>query len=453
MTQREILHTACKGLGESIEASLDRRPLFELVALLFKECYASGKGVPWFAVNGRDGTPVGQHTLLPELGDYLPFLAMIGETDYVQGQRRIVEGMLLPAIEPLNPNAGSLRWLKRQNPFYFSDLILGLLDCHALGLGDQWLAMAEDQTNRVMETFWKGDGLCKERFLASGWRLPICESDSLVMAEIMLDLYQANGNQRYLQSAEAILSPWLELAADSGVVPQVRPLAWWPRWIPRFARRSQCCLLYKHNFFFLSALASLARVTQDPELEKRLITITFSALRHFQGEATVPYYRTIATKRGLIRDMPTLKCTLLADHCCDIGQEYRNGELLEIAMAMAEFWLDQRHPKTGLIAYQLNDMATNADAITDFAVTLIKLHAASGQQKWLTAALELLAGMLTYHLGPFGLYLSVDIRDGRVLEPTVETRYVSLFLKPWLLLDRPGSVYEQPLLLSLVKDR
>jgi hypothetical protein len=396
---------------------------------------------------------LGPKTLLPELADYLPLLAAVGEQPYVQQQGRIVASVLEDGVEPLNPDVGLARWMRRQNPFYFSDLILGLLECHSLGLGPQWLCLAKNQTERLLRDFRRGDGLCKERFLLGGWCLPACESNSIITVEILVELYQHCGESRYLKAARELIAPWLLLAGDNGAVPQLRLLNPWLARIPRFARRTKTYLLYKHNLFFLAALDRIADVMQDPALQQELLRLTASIIAFFRGREHMPCYRRFGADKAGRLGPPTLKGTLLAEHLCDLSQSRRQPVMLEAAEEMVEFWLNRRDPRTGLIPYTLGKPHTDVDALTDFAVTLIKMSAVTGNPRWRAAAIDLLSAMLEHHLGPHGLYGSVDSRNGNIFRPIVETRYTSLFLKPWLLLDSPADIYALPGLISLVRDR
>ncbi len=149
----------------------------------------------------------------------------------------------------------------------------------------------------------------------------------------------------------------------------------------------------------------------------------------------------------------TLKGTLLAEHRCDLAIGWKLPDLLPEAERQANWWLGRRLEATGLIPYWDDGVETDVDSLTDFAVTLLKLHAATGTQRYLTAARDLLHAMIAHHLGAFGLHRSVDARSGRVLDARVETRFTSLFLKPWLLLPEAAGVYSRPDLLSLLRDR
>ena len=424
-----------------------------LVGQWFQGHYTPPGGLPCFTVDGRTGQPLGSKDLLTELGDYLPLLAACGWRDYAEGQAPVIAARLADPPEPLNPDPGALPWLRRQNPFYFSDLLLGLLDCHALGLAGPWLDLARSMTERLLQYFWRGDGLCKERLAATGWRLPVNESNSLVLAELMLDLYKAERRDEYLDRARRMLEPWLALARDQGAVAQVRFLAAWPGMVSRFASRAQVYLLYKHNYFFLAALDELARCLDDASLGRQAVDLTLTVDHFFSGDGPVPCYQVVRENGRLRRDTPTLKGTLLAEHLCDLAVSRDRPDLLARAQDMAGFWLGQRDPSTGLIPYRLGGRASDLDSLTDFAVTLIKLGAATGRRHWREAALGLLEAMLEHHVGPYGLCQSLDTATGRVLDFAAHTRYASLFLKPWLLLANLGRVYDWPLLMSLVRDR
>ncbi len=431
----------------------DSLAIYKQVGELFSQHYGKEGSIACFAVDGYSGKPLNAKTLLPELGDYLPLLAVAGEQDYVAEQGRLVREALDPGIQPLNPDSNNVPWLKRQNPFYFTDMILGMLDCYSLGLGDEWLTLAKEQLERLFTLFWKKTGLCKERFLPFGIRLPLAEANTLLFTEILLDLYKISGEQNHLEQAKKILSPWLLCSKQQGVVPRLIPLSSWIMAFSRFQRRSQEYPLYKHNTFFLAALLALAKITGEEEYLNALCQSTQETLAFFTGPQGVPSYMVYRNKGKNDYDVPTLKGTLLADHLFDCYHFLRAEKYLVQAKCMIDFWLKERNERTGLIPYRLGGKRTDVDSLTDFAVSLLKLFALTREKQYLEAARDILASMMNYHWGDFGLYQSVETESGVVRESRVETRFVSLFLKPWILLSAPEAIFDNPLLTSLARDR
>ncbi len=437
--------------GRPAEAARARGEVFALVGRLFAETYTPEGALPWFAVDGRSGRPVGAKDLLPELADYLPLLAAAGHSDFVRTQCAIVRRRLAGGAIVANPDPGLLPSLRRANPFYYSDLILGLLELHRLGFGEDLLVEARRQMETVLALFRRGDLLVKEAILPGGWRVPVSESNSLVMVELLALLGRATGDAECIALAARLARPWLERARREGAAPQlvlINPLlaAW-----PRFARRRRRYLLYKHNLFLLAALDALAEATGDPEWRAAATERTEAAAAFFRGPNGLFCYE-IDRGRPLPPPRASLKCTLLAEHLCDASVRLRRPDLADQAVRQIEAWLDRRGD-TGLIPYWEGGTATDADALTDFAVTLMKLSAATGNARYIAEAGDLLLAMRRAHLGAFGLFRSVDADTGAVLDATVETRFTSLFLKPWLLWPRASHAYADPGLLALLRDR
>jgi hypothetical protein len=154
-----------------------------------------------------------------------------------------------------------------------------------------------------------------------------------------------------------------------------------------------------------------------------------------------------------VHERPTLKATQLAEHLCDLAVARPREDLLREAERQCQWWLERRQRETGLIPYSTDCFATDVDSLTDFAVTLLKLFAATGRAGYRQAAVDLLRAMRRHHLGAYGLHRSLDARDGTVLDARVETRFTSLFLKPWLALPAAESLYRDPDLLALLRDR
>lgn len=435
-----------------------RAEVFALVGTLFREVYTPAGGLAHFCVDGRSGAPEGDKDLLPELADYLPLLAAAGHRDYVLAQGERVKARLAAGTPVANPDPGLWPWLRRSNPFYYGDLILGLLECHALGLGDWWLAAAREQLALVLRHFRRGDALAKE-VAAFGLALPVAESNALIVVELLVEaqLRSLDAPLRQggalLRQADSLLRPWLALAEGEGAVPQLRLLSPLLRLVPRFATRRHRYPLYKHNLCFLSSLSALAEATGDPALRQKATSLSERAAVFFRGPQGV-FCQAVRREGGaLVHERPTLKATQLAEHLCDLAVALAREDLLAEAERQCRWWLERRQPETGLIPYSTDGFATDVDSLTDFAVTLLKLFAATGRASYLQAAEDLLRALRRHHLGAYGLHRSLDARDGAVLDARVETRFTSLFLKPWLALPSAASLYRDPALLSLLRDR
>jgi len=418
---------------------------------LFTDPYTPAGELPWFEVEGQTGARVGAKDLLPELDDYLPLLAACGHRAFALEQGAIVRRTLVGGRLIANPDPGLLPWITRSNPFYYTDLILGLLACHRLGLGGWWLETARDQVDTVLRRFSAHGLLVKEVHPGSGLKLPVSESNSLGLAEILVELGQLTGDHGYVATAERLVGPWLEVAEREGAVPQLLILNPALALVPRFAARRRRALLYKHNLMFLNALWALAG--GEARWKDVATRCSERVCEHFAGPDGVLHY-VVVQERGRRHHLrPTLKCTLLAELLCDVAVALGREGYLTRAAELVEPWLAARHPLTGLIPYDLDGRASDVDALTDFAVTLLKLHAANRQPAYASAARDLMAAIIVHHGAPYGLVRAVDVTTGQRLDHHVETRHVSLALKPWLLLPHAADLYARRDLLTLVRDR
>jgi hypothetical protein len=436
------------------DPALWRDEVCACVGRLFETTYARQGALPPFCVDGHTGQVLGEKDLLPELADYLPLLLAAGRREYVVAQGEIVRRRLARDRLVANPDPGLWPWLRRTNPFYYGDLILGLLLCHDLGMGSWWLEEARRQTDWVIRRFLYRGALVKEVLVPSGLALPASESNSLLMVELLVDLHGRSGGDRHdLELAASLLAPWRELAEADGAVPQLRLLHPALAAVPRFAARRHVYPLYKHNLCFLAALFSLAESRNRPDEKEAAIASALRAARFFRKDDG-PFAHAVRRRGpGFSPETASLKGTLLAEHLCDLGVAAHRDDLVSEAASQCRWWLERCHPATGLIAYWENGHETDVDSLTDFAVTLLKLFAATRDQGFRASACGLLRAMLRFHLGEHGLVSSVDTRNGSVCDHRVETRLTSLFLKPWLLLPVAEGIYQDPCLLGLVRDR
>ena len=96
------------------------------------------------------------------------------------------------------------------------------------------------------------------------------------------------------------------------------------------------------------------------------------------------------------------------------------------------------------------------DPNVDFAINLVKLSEKTGHTMYMEKAFEIGKGLIEYFKGSGGYYWRIDTMNGRFLHTTIETKYLGLLLKLFLVLMEANNkqmIFENYLLRNLARDR
>ena len=120
---------------------------------------------------------------------------------------------------------------------------------------------------------------------------------------------------------------------------------------------------------------------------------------------------------------------------------------------MTDYFISFQSERTGLLPDEPGLPKSYIDANTDFAVSLAKLAELTGEKKYYIIGEQIIRGILNFHRGTYGYYRDVDMFTGEILNPLVETRFVSLLLKALILYRDHQSIYSPEGNWSVFRDR
>lgn len=421
----------------------------------FRNNWGRGKGLPAFLV-GEGGQPMDGMDLLTDLADYLPLLYLAGAGDYVQEQVSLAVEIFERRQVILTPRErrGFFGLWQRSNPFYSTDFLLGLVILHRLKPDLISLDRLRDIACEILGTYYRDGWMVKEVVYPFRWSAPLSESDSLLFVEMWVELYRLTEDEKFLDAAERLIQRWLEhpFTRSHGVVPQLAILS--PGWerIPRFAVRETVAVLYKHNTGFLAGLLALSRLDED-KWQPVVIRVVDSICHHFTDDSGRVCFRFESVGSEVQRTGVSLGNSMIIEPLLDMYQLFGRDQDLGRAKAVGEYWISLQDSGTGLVPNDSDDLRSEMDHQTDFAVNLHRLYVVTGDRRYLDAMVRIVTGQLRYHRTSSGYVNAVDATTGIVIDGMVETRYTSLFIKALLLIRVGKNAWNDPDIRWVMKDR
>jgi len=423
----------------------------------FEDGWTPASGLPLFEIDGT-GKPSGGMTLLSDLADYLPFLYLAGARDYVADQARtaIRTFQSQRVIRTPHERRGFLRFVPRSNPFYSTDFLLGLLLLHQLDSDLVTSVELDSIAHRILHTYLREGWMSKETVHPFGWRVPLSESDSLLFAEILVEIHQSTGNPEFLSAARELVGCWLNLPYTRkwGLVPQAAVLSSAWRHIGRFAEREVTALLYKHNTALLAGLLALIGFDEHHgELQEALFRAVDAINELLIEDDGSVYFRCVVDGSSHQAYDVNLGNTHIIESLLDVYDQYGRTQDLETARLVASYWMRLQDNRTGLIPESPDSQVSSMDHHTDFAVNLHRLSSVTGNYGYFQAAVRIAQGQMRFHRTARGYVNAVHPSTGVLVDPRIETRYSSLFLKILLLLRSDEDAWSDPTIRRLMRDR
>jgi uncharacterized protein YyaL (SSP411 family) len=455
------------GLDNGYEGLMLEERIAEIIGW-FEGAYMRPDGLPHYDVDGETGEPLSGRSLLSELGDYAPFLAAAGAVDFALRQveileRRLDESPTLFRAPQARVHAGVRLPLPAAfcpahiDSLDYTEIPYGLLELAHLTGEARLVELAESFLELVHELFARDGFIATWRLLRTGWILPVAEAMNGMFIEILADLHRSTRRERHLERARSLARRWLEtpMYREKGIFPSVHLLSGGMAAVPRFRRIAARAELAKYNSSMAAGLLALVR--EDPEgpwLDELLRW--YEGLREQFGARQGVFYHLSKDSPSLPQfgERPILSTNFaILDLLCELHLVTGEPRFLEDALAGAGFWLELQSEKTGLFPDQAGGDRSYLDANTDLIIALLRLNELSGEDLYRRSAVRCLKGILKHHHGRWGYVRDVDLDSGRPLGSRVETRFVSLLLKPLLVLHHGWRLYGAGGRAMILRDR
>ncbi len=429
--------------------------------------------------------------LSEDLGDYLPFLAAVGERSFCDQQvalatRSFRNGFAVGDAFPKLRRYGNSLLVPELN----TDTLLGFLELFRITRDPALLTHADRLVSALLRDFAQPTGTLvpgatRRPLHLAGFRIPrlrysvpLARGMNGLYAELLCDFAELSGNSAYRDRAEQLADAWLAepFFQATGLFPAATFFS--NRWRNQFLADSRTVTHFKPNTSVANGLLAVYESTRTPRYREALLR-WFSAVE--QKLTTAPAPDGANASEGAVhlswdartsqRSTPTLLAAFpTIDLCCDaahiLGPATPEGKkLMAFAERIARFWLSKRTP-LGLIPQQASGGPTLLDSITDFSMSLFRLHELT-HKPYHTAALALVEANLRHHavtpddswafIGGKPAFLpalaeSVDSATG-IPTKTVKPKFVALALKPLIYLRSGKRMYETPSLRKLLRDR
>jgi len=437
----------------------------------FKIDFLGPDGFPVFDLDGRTGKPLSKRNLMPELGDYLPFLLYLGEEDYVNEQIELAriyfeENELLINKEKrklvIKTNEGynirkSALLPSFSYSFAYTDLLLGLLECYELKGDRKNLSLAEKIIQKVFDNFFRDGFLCSYYIPLLGYRIPVSESNTGLYIEILVDLYRFTDKQKYIKRAEDLAKSWLktDFVKSYGLFPYYHLLDSKFLLIPSIKQMSKTVTLTKHNYCTLAGMLALYEKTKKEVFKEAIEKWVEGFEKYLIDEKSIVHTEVEIDNGKITRKGASFNSLFITDFFCDIYCKLNEEKCLLYAKKVADFWLKLQSKNTGLIPNQLDKRATFIDNETDFSVALMKLYSLTGEKKYKNTATNIVNGVIRFHRIKRGYVRSVDAESGEIVDYKIETKFTSLFLKPLIAIASGNEIdiYKNQMLYNLLRDR
>ena len=449
------------------ETQRSLKEIREEIIKWFKNDFLTCDGMPIARVDGSTGRSIGNETLVTELGDYLPFLYYFGEEDFCLKQiEKAVE--YLHRAKILSKKIKRPSYLRSSNRYFLSlfprisesfdytDMILGLIEVSQMSNDVKKILNEVDNIFLQAEAIFKREEIWHDWYIPSlNMRLPVSSPLNGMFAELLVDMYKLTSDEGYLLRAKEILDFWKEDAFFRRhrifpiYAPTNRAVAVMP-YIKRYLGYSK---VTKYNSAIADGFINYYKVTKDKEIENTIFEWVEGFLENFMNHDGSVHEMIIFSKSNVKKSEPELKAFAMIDTFCELFIIFKQTKYLAIAENIAGFWIRHINPKTGLITQKIGKEETYFDTLTDFCVSLKRLHELTGKNEYDEAQAKITAAQRSFHHTPYGYIDKVDPRDGKKLDYTIQTRFSSLALKMLILEETKERIYENEIIHSLLRDR
>jgi len=431
--------------------------------------------------------------LLSDLGDYAPFFFWLGK---ISGEERYcnwAENQIrLAANFAMMPNglfvffdSDKTRPCYKTNMRIFEvfnqdDAILGLVLMYELTRKDFYLQLAQNFSCGISNALSKQGFPYTHVIPPLKLRIPISfPSYSGLYIEEFCRLATMTGEDSFLDTAARIANAWIKseyfekhgLFSFQTLSSRFSPA---PRIIEYILNRRtslnfNSSYMMKHNTNMIFGLMKAYQLTNDhgfleaiekwlKSLEEKMLNDSSMFYSLWNSQTKKPTNITLESNHAILDVLlenyvqsKETKWLDLAENCADSWLALqRDSGLIPEGPEKVKFLLRKRSIP------ELPMHFSRLDSQVDFAIVLLKLHELTGKRGYYDSCFRILDGVLVKHRFENGLCEFVDIKTEEKYGKTIETKFLTLFIKlPIVCYEalQGKRIYENPTLANLIRDR
>jgi len=391
-----------------------------------------------------------------DLGDYVPFFLYFGYEEFCK--QHLKDIVLLLRGDLLKPQSKLLR-VPVSSTYDHSDFMLGLLDYTDMVEDPDIEIQLKKTAEAVHRTYFSGPLPASYYCPTLRRTLPIFETKDGMYIEMLVDLYRRYGDSEYLRQAEDLFEAMVS-------VKQYERCGLWPvlvlhgtlagrlaALIAPVKRQSETIRLMKNNTNTIFGFISLYNQTEADETAAQIDSWVSAVERTMiSGEGMVYNFATLNGLEVIPYEANLTAAFTMIDLLCDCSHFLKEQRYLRLAQKVADFWL-KRQGRTGLFPLRPEEQGSYLDSETDMIIALIKLHELTGNPVYKDSARKAFSGLLQYHRTDSGYCLSVDKDTGEITDSMYKTKFIALMLKVFIVFIEGKSIYKNPHLYNLLRDR
>ena len=412
-----------------------------------------------FVKESLEGLPLSE-----DLGDYIPFLAHYKELGFCDSQielalKKTQWGMFYGDAFPKIRWAGNSVIVPEMN----TDALLGLLHYHRQTKKQRPLELAKELADGLLAHCYS-KGFVSALVSRLGPKAPFSRGMNGLYMELLPELHDLTGDTKYLEAAKEMASAWLSIPFFKEH--KLFPTAYFYSSQSLNSMWKDCKLVtvFKHSTSIANGLLEIYRVSGDRAILDAMKSWALETKKRMtvgcvHGKLDIESQEIAEPK--LLYNFPTI------DFLCDLYAETKWGEALDFAEDLAGFWL-KLQSEAGLFPLRPGRRGTLIDSVTDFSMSLFRLHELTRKAKYKQAAVKAVKANMRMHavdvnqgfefiggrpLETKAFVDSVDYETGVPMRKWVKPKFIALLLKPIIYLESGKQMYKDKQLRLLLRDR
>jgi len=457
-------------LNKILSAEALNREALSLADLIINR-YTSEDGGIFERVDVENGKVIDLDCAIDELGDYVQYIVYLGflcsRKDYVDW------GLKTLRLIAKKYQSEKGLFYNRQGKNCLNKNLLTLNNSDTItGLVSAFIYTGSDLLRPIIEKFIDGafQFFLDDDYFTYGYlfgdKLTVSLSSLLFSGyfiEETLNYTESIGDRDYLSRIRNVINKnlsnsfFLKYGIFQARIPLGLRGACWGLSYRVFKRDNlKTTYLVKDNVYFLFALLRYFTIVKDRALKQVITRVYNRLIELFERNGLIynnwnPSEGCTGPPSGLALSHSIIELQL------DLYHEFGDEIYLQQAIDLTDKWLHRKSPVN--VIYETisgNEHYSLLDPNVDFAVNLLKLFDKTGNDNYREKAFNIAGGIIEYFKAPKGYYWKVDTCNGNPLQRDIETKYLGLLLKLFLVLSevhKGRSIFDDPIVRNLSRDR